>query len=555
MRKYAIGLDFGTLSVRAILIDIKTGEVLGQSVYDYPHKVMETHIPRGASLPAGWALQDPQDYLTGMVTTVQDAVEQADALPEEVIGIGIDFTSSTVLPVNKEGMPLSFYEEYANEPHAYTKLWKHHGAEEEATIMDRVAKERGEDWLVRYGGKVSSEWMIPKIFETYRKAPDVYADADRFMEALDWIVLQLTGEEKRSACFLGYKTLYHPEKGYPDNAYFKALDPGFEHVIDEKIKAPVLPIGSRAGVLTEEAALALGLNPGTPVATGIIDAHASVAGGGVSKPGEMMIIMGTSSCHLFLSDKEMEIPGINGYVKDGIMPGAIGYEAGQSCVGDHFSWFIENCVPDKYFREARAKGVGIHELLTEKLKGYKAGSSGLISLDWFNGVRTPLMDFNLSGLMVGMTLLTKPEEMYMALIEATAYGTRLIVEQFEKAGVPVDKIVLSGGIPAKNALVVQTYADVLGKDLYLAKEEQTCALGAAILGIAAVDPAISGYKDANEVSQALGKISDTVYHPNEENHVVYNDLYEDYLTLCDYFGRQENDVMKRLRHIRENVTA
>lgn len=553
MKQYAIGLDFGTLSVRAILIDIHTGEEVGHSVYEYPHAVMETHLPYGAELPSGWALQDPQDYLIGMITTVGDVVEQADALPEEVVGIGIDFTSSTVLPVTKEAMPLCFMPEFANEPHAYVKLWKHHGAEEEAAEIDRVAHERDERWINSYGGKVSSEWMIPKILETLRRAPQVYDAADRFMEALDWIVWELTGEETRSACLLGYKAFYNDKTGFPSREFFAAVDPKLENLIEEKMDAPILPIGSTAGYLTEEAAQILGLAPGTPVGTGIIDAHASVPGGGISKPGEMMIIMGTSSCHLFLSDRELDIPGIAGYVKDGIMPGSYGYEAGQSCVGDHFAWVVKNLVPPSYEREARARGIGLHELLALKLKDYRAGQSGLIALDWFNGVRSPLMDFNLSGMILGMNLLTRPEEIYMALIEATAFGTRVIIDQFEDSGVPVETVVLSGGIPMKNPMIVQVYADVLGKELRLAGSAQTCALGAAILGIAAAPEEVTGYRNANEVAARLGSMQDVVIRPNPENVRAYEKLYEEYKLLLEYFGKGRNDVMKRLAALRDEV--
>lgn len=551
MAKYAIGLDYGTLSVRALMVDIHTGEEVATSVYEYPHGVMETRIPSGKKLPSGWALQDPQDYMGGLVETVRDVMKQSKAFPEEIVGIGVDFTSATVMPVTADKMPLCMLPEFKDEPHAYVKLWKHHGGEEEAAIIDKIAIERGEAWHSLYGGKVSSEWTMPKVLETLRHAPEVYEKADRYMDALDWIIWELTGEESRSACCAGYKAFYHHEMGYPSKEFFKALDPRMENVIEEKMNAPIKGVGEKAGHLTESMAMVLGLLPGTPVGTGIIDAHSSVVGAGISGPGTMMIIVGTSSCHMLLSETEAGIPGVAGIVKDGIMPGYFAYEAGQSCVGDHFAWFVDNCVPATYAAEARDKGITVHQLLTEKLAGYKAGQSGLVALDWFNGVRSPLMDFNLNGLIMGMNLLTKPEEIYLSLIEATAYGTRMIIESFENAGVPVDNIVLSGGIPLKNKMLVQVYSDICNREIKICGSSNASAMGAAILGAAAAAESVTGYKNANEVAAALGKINDEVYTPNPENVAVYDKLYAEYKTLLDYFGRGANDVMKRLNAIRD----
>lgn len=551
MAKYAIGLDYGTLSVRALMVDIHTGEEVATSVYEYPHGVMETRIPSGKKLPSGWALQDPQDYMDGLITTVRNVMKQSNILPEEVIGIGVDFTSSTVMPVKADKTPLCFLPEFKDEPHAYVKLWKHHGGEEEALQIDQIAKERGEKWISLYGGKVSSEWMMPKILETIHHAPEVYKEADRIMEAMDWIIWELTGEESRSACGAGYKAFYHHEMGYPSKDFFQALDPMMENIVEEKLDAPIKGIGETAGYLTDSMARVLGLLPGTPVGTAIIDAHSSLVGSGISKPGTMMIIVGTSSCHMILSETEEGIPGVAGIVKDGIMPGYFGYEAGQCCVGDHFAWFTDNCVPASYEAEAKEKGISIHQLLTEKLSGYKAGQSGLIALDWFNGVRSPLMDFNLNGLIMGMNLLTKPEEIYLSLIEATAYGTRMIVESFEEAGVPVDSIVLSGGIPLKNKMLVQVYTDICNREIKICGSSNASAMGAAILGIAAASEQTTGYKNANEAAEKLGRINDEVYTPNPENAAVYDKLYAEYKTLHEYFGKGANDVMKRLNAIRD----
>lgn len=551
MKKYAIGLDYGTLSVRALLLDIETGEETATSVYEYPHGVMENSLPSGQKLSAGWALQHPADYMEGMEKTIQRVMQESGCLPEDVVGIGIDVTSSTVLPVQADGTPLCLLAAFENEPHAYVKLWKHHGAEKQAQQIGQTASDRDEKWLSLYGGKVSSEWMIPKVLETLQKAPQLYEAADRYMEVLDWLVWQLTGTESRSACSAGYKAFYHHETGYPEPAFFKALDSRMENLVSEKMYAPIRTIGETAGFLTEKMAEKLGLLPGTPVGTAIIDAHSAVVGSGVSKPGTMMIIVGTSSCHMLLSETEKGIPGVAGIVKDGMMPGFFGYEAGQCCVGDHFAWFVKNCVPASYEEEAQDQGISVHQLLTHKLEGYRAGQSGLLALDWFNGVRSPLMDFDLNGMILGLNLNTRPEEIYLSLIEATAYGTRMIIESFENAGVPVNSIVLGGGIPLKNEMLVQVYADICGKEIRLSKSPNASARGAAILGAAAADERVTGFSDALDAAAKLGAISDEVYRPDSENAAVYSKLYTEYKTLHEYFGKGANDVMKRLNALRK----
>lgn len=550
MGKYTIGLDYGTLSVRALLLDIENSAEVASCVFEYPHGVMETALPSGKKLPAGWALQDPHDYMEGMVKTVRSVMEQSGCKPEEVVGIGVDVTSSSIMPVKADRTPLCFLPEFADEPHAYVKLWKHHGAEAEAHLIEQAAVERNEKWLSLYGGRVSSEWMIPKVLETLKYAPEVYAAADRMIEVMDWLIWQLTGKESRSACAAGYKAFYHHEMGYPTADFFKAIDPDLEHVIAEKMTAPVSHIGERTGFLTESMADILGLCPGTPVGSAVIDAHAAVIGSGISNPNTMMIIVGTSSCHMLLSETESGFPGLAGVVKDGMMPGYFGYEAGQSCVGDHFAWFVKNCVPASYEKEAKDLGLSVHQLLTLKLKDCKAGQSGLLALDWFNGVRSPLVDFNLNGLIMGMNLNTKPEEIYLSLIEATAYGTRLIIESFEEAGVTVDSLVLAGGIPAKNRMLVQIYADVCNKEIRLCKSANASVLGAAILGAAAADESVTGFADLSAAAAKLGQISDEVYRPDPENAAVYDKLYAEYKTLQEYFGKGANDVMKRLNAIR-----
>lgn len=551
MKQYAIGLDFGTLSVRALLMDIKTGEEHAVSVFEYPHGVMETTLPSGEKLPNGFALQHPQDYMDGLIAVIRGVMSQSQVKLEEVIGIGIDFTASTIFPVKADGIPLCMLEEFSHEPHAYVKLWKHHGGEAEATYIDNVIKERGEDWIALYGGKVSSEWMLPKVLETLNHAPNVYEAADRYMEAMDWITWMLTGVETRSVNGAGYKAFYNHQTGYPSKEFFTALDARMENYIKDKLDAPIRKLGETAGYLTTEMANILGLLPGTPVGVPMIDAHCGVLGGGVTKPGEMMLVVGTSFCHHIMSEKDANVYGVCAQVKDGILPGYFAYEAGQSGGGDIYAWFTENLIPEKYEVEAREKGIGIHQLLCEKLNDYKVGQSGLIALDWFNGVRSPLADFNLNGLLLGMNLQTKPEDIYMALIEATGFGTRLIVEEFEKAGIAIDSIVMSGGIPLKNPMLVQIYADILNREIRVCQTTQAGAVGAAILGVAAASSEVTGYHSLVEVTQKLGKKGNKVYKPQQDNIDAYNQLYSEYITLYEYFGKGANDVMKRLNGMRQ----
>ena len=512
---------------------------------------METELPTGEKLPVGWALQHPKDYLDGLIFTVTEVMKQSKVLPKEVIGIGVDFTASTIFPVRADGYPLCFMKEFEREPHAYSKLWKHHGAEEETTYIDRIVRERGEEWLAYCGGKISSEWMIPKVLETLNHAPEVYEKADRYIEAMDWVVWQLTGEETRSINGLRYKAFYNHKTGRASNEFYKELDERMEHFIEEKMEAPQKAVGEVAGYLSEGMAKTLGLCPGTPVGTPIIDAHACLLGGGMTKPNEMTLIAGTSYCHSVFSEKDVNVYGVCSIVKDGILPGYFAYEAGQSGGGDQFAWFINNCVPEKYEIEAREKGISIHKLLVEKLEGYKAGQSGLIALDWFNGVRSPLADYNLNGMILGMNLVTKPEEIYMALIEATGFGTRLIVEEFEKAGIKINSIVMGGGIPLKNPMLVQVYSDILNREITVCQAEQSGSLGAAMLGIAAAPSEVTGYHSLTEVVEKLSKRGSVAYQPNSDNKEAYDKLYEEYKILLEYFGKGANDVMKRLNKLRQ----
>ncbi|HSR33116.1 MAG TPA: ribulokinase, partial [Anaerolineae bacterium] len=416
-------------------------------------------------------------------------------------------------------------------------------------------EERGEDWLQRYGGKISSEWFFPKLWETLNKAPEVYQAADRYIEGADWIVLQLTGEERRNSCTAGYKAIWSKRQGYPSDEFFAALDPRLGNAIDEKLSRQIYALGGRAGSLTPEMAELTGLRPGIAVSIGNVDAHVSVPAATVVEPGRMVIIMGTSNCHMVLGTEEHLVPGMCGVVEDGIIPGFHGYEAGQSCVGDHFAWFVKNCAPTAYQDEAKAQGIDLHEVLEAKAARQKPGEHGLLALDWWNGNRSVLVDVDLTGMLLGATLATKAEDIYRALIEATAYGTRMIIDTFQKSGVAVDEIVACGGLPERNKLLMQIYADVTGREIKISASQQTPALGSSMFGAVAAGRAEGGYDSIFEAAQYMARLKDEVYKPIAEHRAVYDELYAEYERLHDYFGRGENDVMKRLKTLKARVQA
>ena len=491
MAKYAIGVDFGTESGRALLVDVADGREVATAVHPYANGVIDERLPgSGLRLPPDWALQDPNDYLEVFHHAVPAVLRESGVSPDDVIGLGIDFTACTMLPVKANGAPLCFLPEWRDNPHAWIKLWKHHAAQPEADKINATAREMGEAWLDRYGGKISSEWFFSKTLQILDEAPEIYEAADRLIEAADWVVWQLTGHETRNSCTAGYKGLWSKREGFPGKAYFAALDPRLENVVDEKLSREIAPLGGKAGGLTAQAAQWTGLKPGTAVAVANVDAHVAVPASTVVEPGRMVIIMGTSNCHMVMGTEERVVPGMCGYVEDGIIPGFFGYEAGQSCVGDHFAWFTENCVPAAYEKEAAHRGISVHELLEERAAKLKPGESGLLALDWWNGNRSVLVDVDLTGLLLGATLATKPEEIYRALIEATAYGTRMIIETFAANGVPVHEIVATGGLPDRNKLLMQIYADVSGRPIHIAGTHQGGALGSAMHGAVAAGEAV-----------------------------------------------------------------
>ena len=552
--KYAIGVDFGTGSGRAVLVDVGDGREAASAVHPYGDGVIDETLPgSGIKLPYDFALQNPADWIEVLRVTIPAVLHEAGVDAQDVIGLGTCFTTCTMLPIDKKGTPLCSKAEWRDNPHTWAKLWKHHAAQPEANRLNQVAGERGEGWLQRYGGKISSEWLVPKLWETLNQAPEVHAAADRYIEAADWIVLQLTGEEKRNACTAGYKGIWSKREGYPGDEFYAALDPRLRNVVDEKLSRDIYPQGAKAGELTPEMAGLTGLKPGTAVAIGNADGHVSVPAATVVEPARMVIIMGTSNCHMVLSTEERIVPGMCGCVEDGIVPGFFGYEAGQPCLGDHFAWFVETLAPEAYQQEARERGIDIHQLLEVKAAEQTPGQHGLLALDWWNGNRSVLVDADLSGLLLGATLATSAEDIYRALIEASAYGTRMIIDTFQENGVPVDEIVACGGLPERNKLLMQIFADVTGREIKVSASRQASALGSAMFGAVAAGAAAGGYDSIVDAARSMARLKDEVFTPIPGHKAVYDQLYAGYARLHDYFGRGENDVMKRLKALKARV--
>ena len=533
-----VGVDFGTLSGRAVVVRVADGAELGGAVHDYADAVIERALPvTGETLPPDWALQNPADWRAVLSTAVPAAVAEAGVDPAQIVGIGTDFTSCTVLPVLSDGTPLCELPEPAGRPHAWPKLWKHHAAQPQADRITALAHERAEKWIKRYGGRISSEWQFAKALQVLEEDPDTYRRTERWIEAADWIVWQLTGRETRNACTAGYKGI-HQDGGYPSADYLAALHPGFADFAATRLAHPLSPLGSRVGTLTAEAARRTGLPEGIAVAAGNIDAHVTAPAARAVENGRLLAIMGTSTCHVVSSAVLAEVPGICGVVDGGITAGAYGYEAGQSAVGDIFAWWTRMTGRD-------------HDELAAGSAAAPVGSHGLVALDWTGGNRSVLVDHHLSGVIAGMTLATRPEEVYRALMEATAYGTRVIVEAFEAAGVPVEEFVVAGGLK-RNAALMQIYADVLRRPVSIAASDQAPALGAAIHAAVAA----GAYRDVPEAAAVMGRVVTAAYAPDPARARVYDLLYAEYRELHDHFaarGGASSAVLHRLRRLRNDA--
>ncbi len=546
---FVVGVDYGTLSARALVVRVRDGAEMGTAVSEYPHAVIDRALDGYGELPPDWALQDPADYTRALGETVPAAIRDAGIDPAQVIGIATDFTASTCMPVAADGTPLCQLPGLAARPHAYPKLWKHHAAQAHADRINALAHERGEKWINRYGGKISSEWQFAKALQLLDEDPEMYARADRWIEAADWIVWQLCGVETRNACTAGYKGIYQ-DGSYPSREFLAALDPGFASFAQDKLAFEISPLGARAGGLTAAAAALTGLPEGIAVAIGNVDAHVTVPAAGPVAAGKMVAIMGTSTCHVMNGAELAEVPGMCGAVDGGIVAGLWGYEAGQSGVGDIFAWFARNGVPGELTGEARERGVSVQQLLDEKAVAEPVGAHGLIALDWEGGNRSVLVDGRLSGVIVGLTLATTAPEIYRALLESTAFGTRMIMDTFSASGVPVTELVVAGGL-IKSKPLMQIYADVTRRPLSVIGSDQGPALGSAIHAAVAA----GAYPDVPAAASAMGRIHCDVYQPDAARADVYDELYAEYVRLHDYFGRGENKAMYRLRAIRDRALA
>jgi L-ribulokinase len=545
---FVVGVDFGTLSGRALVVRVSDGAEVGTAVHEYGHGVMDAVLASsGESLPADWALQDPEDYRDVLRHAVPAAVAAAGVDPERIVGIGTDFTACTVLPALADGTPLCQLPELARRPHAYPKLWKHHASQPQADRINELAHARGEPWISRYGGKISAEWEFAKALQLLDEDPDTYQRADRWIEAADWIIWQLTGRETRNACTAGYKGIFQDGR-YPSRDFLRALNPAFAEFAATKLARSVSALGARAGSLTAQAAGWTGLPAGIAVAVGNVDAHVTAPAANAIAPGQMVAIMGTSTCHVMNGTVLAEVPGMCGVVDGGIVAGAYGYEAGQSGVGDIFTWFADHFVPPSYHDEARRRGVTLHDLLSAETADQRAGAHGLLALDWLSGNRSVLVDHHLSGAIIGLTLATRPADIYRALLEATAFGTRVIIEAFESAGLPVTELVIAGGLMG-NSLLMQIYADVTRRSLSFVGSEQGPALGSALHAAVAA----GAYPDVTAAASVMGRKRDATVVPEPASASSYDQLYADYVLLHDYFGRGANEVLHRLRALRDRA--
>jgi L-ribulokinase len=556
MAAYTIGLDYGTNSVRALLVDVATGQEIATAIFNYPHGAAGIVLdPKNPNL----ARQQPQDYLDGAETTIKQVLAEGatkGVKAGEVIGLGVDTTGSTPMPVDAEGKPLAFSPKFANEPAALAWLWKDHTSHEEASQITEIAGRMRPQYLAKCGGKYSSEWFWAKILHCARVAPAVFDAAATWVEIADWIPAAMCGTEnpvalKRGVCAAGHKAFFNEGwGGYPDAEFLKAIDPRLVR-IGKTLPAKVYTVADPAGGLSEEWAKKTGLKPGIPVAVGAFDVHLGAVGSGI-QPGVLVKIMGTSTCDLMVSplnEPLADVPGLCGIVPASVVPGFYGMEAGQSAVGDIFNWFVQVVQPG-------GKEKGSHEALTEGAAKLRPGESGLLVLDWHNGNRTVLVDQRLTGTIFGLTLHTTPAEIYRALIEATAFGARVIMERFEEYGVPAKRVVSGGGIATKNPMAMQIYADAMGRPVAISQSAQTCALGSAIAGAVVAGKAAGGYGDFNTAIGVMATRSERTFTPEPEGAAVYDRLYRLYRRLHDAFGiaghqASLGDVMKELLTIRD----
>ena len=561
MSKYVIGLDFGTNSCRSLIVDITDGNELASHVFSYPSGsdgvIVDTADPN-------LARQNPADYLAGIEITIKETIIKAKMSepgfnPLNVIGIGVDTTGSSPMPVDKDGTPLCFNEKYKDNPNAMVWLWKDHTSYAEAALITETAAKIRPQYLSKIGGTYSSEWFWSKILHCKNVDKDLFENAYSFVEICDWIPAVLVGIKgvenvKRSICAAGHKAMFNNSLGLPDEEFLESLSPGLGS-LRGRLYNEAFTSEKLAGNLSKEWAAKLGLSESTAVAVGAFDAHMGAVGAGVSE-GTLVKIVGTSTCDIMVSPdtvKLNDIPGVCGIVDGSVMNGYYGIEAGQSAVGDIFLWFVNNLVPEKYGLTQDEKFKNL-ESAASKLK---PGESGLLALDWNNGNRTILVDVRLTGLLIGQTLHTQPHEIYRALIEATAFGALAIIDRIEEYGVEIKEVVNCGGLAVKNSLMMQIYADITGRPMKISRSEQTPALGAGMFGAIAAGKKNGGYDSVLDAQKKMTAIS-KIYNPVPENNSVYKKIYSNYRQLHDSFGTKVwngnlFNVMKELLEIRDQV--
>jgi L-ribulokinase len=552
-RRVTIGVDFGTESGRVLLLDLGSGEELAVAEVRYPSGVIDRKLPSTATdLPPDTALQDPGDYLEVLYRGIPEALAVGKVAGEDVIGIGIDFTCCTVLPVTGDGVPLCQLDQWRDHPDAWVKLWKHHSAQPIADQLNAVAIERGEAFLARYGRRLSSEWYFPKLIEIWQRDRPVYDAMSCFVEATDWIIWHLTGTLVRASCSAGYKACWSASEGLPSRAFFEAAYPGFPDPAD-KLGTSFAPPGQCAGTLRPEVAARLGLHESVAVAVGNVDSFVSVPGAGVQSPGVFLMVVGTSICDLVIDRHEARMPGITGVVEDGILPGFFGYEAGQAAVGDMFAWFGGRLLGLK--GGETGSGGSWHEDFEREAAKLAPGASGLVALDWWNGNRTILGDADLSGVIAGLTLATTSVEVYRTLLESVAFGTRRIAENFVEHGVAIREIVACGGIAERSALMMQLLADVTGLRVTIPDSSQIPARGAALCGALAAGSSRGGFDEFETAVSELAPAMSRCYEPSTQHRETYDEVYSVFCALHDALGKDHVEWLHSLKQIRRAALA
>ena len=544
---YTIGVDYGSLSCRGILVSTADGTIMAEDEFVYPHAVIDHQLPDGTPLPPQWALQDPDDFRQALYHIIPNLLKASQVQPSQVIAIGIDSTASTVIPATKGLVPLCEQPSFRNRPHAWPKMWKHHAAAAEAAEITAAAVAQGLPVVVKSGGAIGCESLMPKVLQFLHEDAETFQNTASFFELCDWIVSLLAGREVRSTPLLTCKSMWTPQNGYPKGQPFDSITPklAFHDGVHPVIAAPGEPVGT----LHPSMAQSLGLPENTVITAGQMDGYAALPGNGVADEGTLMMMIGTSTADMILGREWKDIPGICAAMEDANLPHFTNYAAGQACVGDMFKWFIDNCVPENYAQEARRRGISIHAYLSELAAASTPGETGLVALDWWNGNKSCLNDSRLSGLIIGMTLATRPEHIYRALIEGSAFGARKIIDNFREHGIPVHNIVACGGIALKNPFLMQIYADVFGMEIRTTTCTQTAALGAAIFA-AAADGHCSGHPDVFSAIRAMGAKDTIPYRPVIENVPKYNVIYRKYLELHDFFGKSHALFMHGLHSMK-----